>query len=442
MTGLRPSLRWRLTLFYGALLAIVLLIVGVAVFAALRGSVHQTLDESLQDAARLAASQLAGDEGKVQLLEAANDRLQAQLPSATSFVIYDAAGRVTDRVGAARVNLPLSAGYATVGELRVYTERLASGGWVRAIRGGAETLEVLSRVEGFLLIALPLLLFLGLVGGYLIADRALEPVDRVSRLAASIAQSGHYEARVPEAGGRDEMARLTRTVNAMLERLESTIQRERAFALAAAHELRTPLSALRGRASLTLKRRRSPEEYERATSELLETSEEMSALVERLLTLARTNQTPERNLFDLGDVALSAAEALEGGVRERGAHLHLESGSAPMRGDPQALRVVIGNLLENAIRYGHAGGNVWLKTGSGEITVWLTVTDDGDGIAESDLERLRQPFQRGLGMQGIAGTGLGLALVAAVVEQYGGRLELGRAPEGGLLARVEFQKAD
>ncbi len=438
MSLVRLNLRWRLTLFYGSLLAAVLIVVGVVVYLALRSSVHATLDGSLREAASLAASQLTGDEAKPQFSDPETDAFQSRVSSATVLIVYDRNGKVTDRIGVPRARVALQAGYQTVADTRVYTERLTDGSWVQAMRGQAETLEVLGRVQGVLLVALPLLVLLGLGGGYLIADRALEPVDRVSRLAASIASSGHYRSRVPESLGQDEMARLTRTVNAMLAKLEATIQRERAFALAAAHELRTPLTVLRGRASLTLKRPRSAEEYQRATQELLETSGEMSALVDRLLALAQTHQPPQRALLDLGSLAVSVAESLEVEAQVRGVRLHLEPGIAAMRGDPHALRLAVSNLLTNAIKYGRRGGNVWISTNSHGGSVSLKVSDDGAGIPTADLERLRQPFQRGLGMQGIAGTGLGLALVAAVAEQHGGTLELRPAGQGGLQASLRF----
>jgi signal transduction histidine kinase len=430
------SLRLRLTLFYGALLAVVLTLVGVAVYVALRSSVRATLDSALRDATSLAVSQLSGDEGKPKFSDPETDAFQSRLPSTTALVVYDRNGQITDRIGPRRVQARLEPGYQTVADTRVYTERLADGGWVQALRGEAETLEVLGRVQGVLFIALPLLLLLGLGGGYLIADRALEPVDHVSKLADTIAGSGRYQARVPEAPGRDEMARLTRTVNAMLARLESTIDRERAFALAAAHELRTPLTVLRGRASWLLKRRRTGEEYERAAEEMLETSAEMSELVDRLLTLARSQQPLQRVPVNLGDLTQGVAETVQPQAESRGITVHLESGDARLHGDPQALRLALGNLLGNAIKYGRAGGNVWLRTFAQDDAVVLEVADDGEGIPDADLERLRQPFQRGLGLQAVSGTGLGLALVAAVVEQHGGRLGLGRAEQGGLLARM------
>ena len=435
----RLSLRWRLTLFYGGVLAVVLGLVGVAVFFALRSSVHQTLDDSLREAASVAATQLVGDE--LPQSDPKSELVEAKLPGRTVLLVYDKSGRLTDRIGLPRVSAPLEPGFRSMGNVRAFTQRLPDGGWVQAMRSDIETLGVLRRVQQLLLLGLPLSLLAGLAGGYLVADRALRPVDAVSRMASSIAASGQYRTRVPEASGSDEMARLTQTVNAMLGKLEATIERERAFALAAAHELRTPLALLRGQASLSLRRERSPEEYRQGFRTVEETSLEMTQLVESLLALARTNQPPQVLPTNLEDLAVEALESLSVAARARSVRVELETLSAPVQGDPAALRLVVTNLLGNAIQYGREGGRVWVRTLRRDHQAVLEVADDGPGVPEPELERLTQPFQRGLGLQGVGGTGLGLALVTAVVEQHGGRLALGRAPEGGLRATVILPNA-
>ena len=458
---LNLSLRLRLTLFYTFVSAMILLAGGVIVFFAVRSSIHQSLDESLADAASLAANEIVGSDGKSKpeiqnyaTSLAANEILssdgkpkpetqveivQERLPGSTKILIYDQDKKLTDQIGKPKINPPLVPGYMTIDNVRVFTEQLPSGDWVQAMRSEVETLGVLQRTQRALLFGLPMLLLSGLGAGYLIADRALKPVDEVSKLALRISTSGHYKARVPEASGTDEMARLTQTVNAMLGKLEATIDRERAFALAAAHELRTPLAIVQARASLSLERLRSVEHYQQALKTINETSLEMTGLVESLLALARTNQAPPNQEVNLRDLATEVSLSLASQAQERSVHLKLETQSAPTNGDPAALRLAITNLIGNAIKYGHNGGTVWLKTSNQSGVASFEVSDDGVGIPDDQLERLQQPFQRGLGLQAVSGTGLGLALVAAVVEQHGGRLELTRAVEGGLKAAFQIK---
>jgi signal transduction histidine kinase len=431
------TLRWRLTLFYALLSSAILLVTGSIFFFSLRASLHDMLDNSLHDAASLAASQLTGDEGQPKFSETDSEALQREVQGETTLVVFNATQKQTDRLGRARVTAPLEVGFTSTKGFRAYTVQTEKGDWVQALRSEVETLETLSRAQRLLLFTVPLMLLAGLGAGYLIADRALRPVDQVSRLASSIATSGRYQDRVPESAGADEMARLTQTVNAMLEKLEATIERERAFALAAAHELRTPLALLRGQTSLSLRRERTSDEYRQVIESVDQTSLEMTGLVESLLALARTNQTLQKQAVNLEDLALEVVEALSDTARARSIKLVLETQSAATHGDPAALRLLVTNLVGNAIKYGREGGHVWLRTVAPTDHVTLEVSDDGPGIEASDLERLTQPFQRGLGLQGVTGTGLGLALALAVAEQHGGTLELSRAAEGGL--RVVFR---
>lgn len=426
------SLRWRLTLYYAVLSALTLLLGGGALFLALRSSLRQALDNSLQDAAGIAASQIGGD--AFAPANSSEEFLLTRLPDSTVLLVFDTRGKVADRLGKPPVSAPLQAGFTTVGETRVYTEALPDGGFVQAMRSEVETSRVIGRTQKLVLLGLPGLLLLGLGLGYLLADRALLPVDRVARLAGNIAASGRYQERVPESPGRDEMARLTATVNAMLGRLEATIEREKAFALAAAHELRTPLTLLQGRATLSLERERTPEQYRAALRLVAQTGQEMTGLVESLLALARTNQRPPPDPVDLAEVAAEIVQAAGGEAQQKGVEVVQGGHSAPTRGDATALRLAAFNLLHNALKYG--GEKIWVSTGVRGGEAFLEVSDSGPGIPEEELERLRQPFQRGAGLQGTGGAGLGLAIASAVAEGHGGRLELSRATGGGLRASL------
>lgn len=427
------SLRWKLTLYYSAVSALILLMGGMGFYLVLRQNLRAALDDSLREAATLAASQLGGDEQKPQFSAAETDTLLQRLPGATVLLVFNAQGQLVDRIGISRTRAPLVEGFTTFGDTRVFTLKLPNGDQIQAQRPQLETLEALSRVQRLLLYALPVLLLLGVGAGYFLADHALRPVDAVVRLAQAIASSGRYQERVPEASGKDEMARLTQTVNAMLSRLEQTIEREKAFALAAAHELRTPLTLLQGRASLTLEKDRSPEQYRQALQKINRDSRELTALVESLLALARTNQSPRQDVVNLGDVALEGVELLSSDASARGVGVELHTQPALTLGDAPALRLVAVNLLQNALKYGSK--QVWVRTGARNNLAFLEVCDNGPGIPAEEIQRLLQPFQRGSALQG-NGAGLGLALASAVAKQHGGRLELMPAEAGGLKATL------
>lgn len=442
------NLRWRLTLFYGAISAFVLIVGGVALVLSLRLSLYRLLDEPLEQATAMVVHRI-GDhqptdnpprpDGARGMGRPGPDGFRPGSPEA-SLTIFDPNGTRLSGLEPP-VSAPLEPGRTSIAGYRVLTVRAPNGDWVQAARPEADALGALERTQQLLLIGLPLLLALGMGAGYAVADRALRPVDAVSLLAARIAASGKPGERVPQAQGNDEMARLTRTVNEMLEKLEASLAQERAFALAAAHELRTPLAVLQGRVSLSLERERSPEHYRQSLQTVSRTTQELARLVEGLLTLART-QTPSQPIaLDLADIGLEVAEAQTEAARARGQRVELELSSAPAHGDPAALRLAASNLVRNAIRYTPEGGRIWVRSAVQDGHPTLEVSDDGPGVDTADLERLRRPFQRGHGLQAIQGSGLGLALVDAITEQHDGQLELGRAPEGGLRAAIRLPGA-
>lgn len=435
------SLRWRLTLYYGALSALMVLLAALSFDLSLRANLRGVLDGGLRDAARLAANQLGGDERRPALAGLDAPSFSSRLPAATTLLLYDRAGRLLDRQGQLRAGGPLRPGYDEAGQLRSYTLRTPDGAWVRAVRSEAELNANLGGARRGLAFIVPTLLLLGFGAGHALADRALRPVDAVSALAARIASDGQTGARVPLAPGEDEMARLTRTVNAMLERLDSTIRRERMFALAAAHELRTPLAVVQARTSLSLERDRSPEAYRSALRTVDDKVRDLTRLTEALLALAGSASVVPA-LLDLADLGAEVDQALAVQARAAGVALTLDLQRAPAAGDPALLRLAIANLVANALRHGYGGGRVWLRTGRAAHGAQVEVSDAGPGLSESELARVRLPFQRGPDRQGVRGAGLGLALVEAVVGGHGGRLTLSRAPEGGLRAALWLPAPD
>jgi signal transduction histidine kinase len=290
-----------------------------------------------------------------------------------------------------------------------------------------------------LLAVLPLL-FLSAAMGYGIADRALRPVDQVITLASRIAKEGQPGERVPQAPGRDELARLTGTVNAMLAQLERQLTRERLFAHLSAHELRTPISVIRAAATLALERERDGGEYRATLEQVRRVSEEMTDLTTRLLALARASTPNDPKPINLADLALLTAEHHEAQALAKGVRLQITADDAPTHGDLSALALAAGNLVQNAIR--HAPDNSVVEIQSGRVVGWavLGVRDRGPGIDEPEVSRLLQPFQRGNGAEAggaeAGGAGLGLALTQAIVTAHAGSLELRNTTEGGLLAQI------
>lgn len=430
------TLRLRLALLASARSSVAVIVLFVALYVGVRGTLEGVLEDSLRGGVNTRLDD--GRRGPNPLERGRGDGggSRPTPPGLATVVTFTASGALVS--GTPPVQVALKEGFASSEGYRVLTIRRANGGWVQAFRPGNELLSSLERVTRLFFWIAPLVALLGLVGGYLLADRALRPVAAVTRLARRIAQSGDSVERVPLAPGSDEMARLTSTINAMLDRLAGVIERERTFSLAAAHELRTPLSIIRARTSLALERDRKPAQYRAALLEVEGISLDLTVLTERLL--ARTSGPARVESVNLADVALEVVELHASTAEAKGVRVSLELESVPSSGDRATLLLVASNLVQNALRYGQVlgreGGRVRVATHLLEGHAVLWVEDDGPGILEADLERLLQPFQRGSKLQGSEGAGLGLALVAAVTEQHGGTLSLERSQWGGLRVRV------
>jgi signal transduction histidine kinase len=297
-------------------------------------------------------------------------------------------------------------------------------------------------------VVIPLLLLLPLLGAAVVGvvGSGLRPLRRV----ASEVQRRDVHSLTPIAAARlpQEIAPLVNELNRLLMRLDEAFQTQRAFVADAAHELRSPLTAL----SLELQLLdRAPDEEARreALVNLKAAAARAIHLVEQMLTLARNE--PREPVGELGAVALEqpVAEGIADAhalAAARHIDLSLEAEPATVRGDQEALRTLVRNLVDNAVRYTPQGGSVRVRTRSGSRALGradpasLEVADSGPGITPADRDRVFDRFYRRAGSPE-GGSGLGLAIVKAVADRHGARILLGDAAEGGLLVTVLFPPA-
>ena len=292
-----------------------------------------------------------------------------------------------------------------------------------------EVLESASALNRTLRFAVPLLTLF--VGGltWFVVGRALAPVEAIRSEVAEISGAGLHR-RVPELAVRDEIGRLARTMNAMLERLEQAQQRQQRFVADASHELRSPLTNIRAEIEVDLARpdEASPLETERA---VLEEAIRMERLVDDLLQLARSDggQATRTDPVDLDDIVFREIESARG----RGASEIDASGvsGAQTVGDRDQLARAIRNLLDNSVRHARERVRVVLAEDGGAIT--LAVADDGPGIAPEDRERIFERFTRldEARAREAGGAGLGLAIAREIAERHGGSLTLDTGHAGG-----------
>ena len=286
---------------------------------------------------------------------------------------------------------------------------------------------------------LAVLPFLAMLIWFTIA-RGLKPLDRVA--AAVARRSPALLEPLPDRDLPREVQPLVGALNDLLSRLSHTLDAQRAFVADAAHELRTPLTAVHLQAQLA-ERATTDTERAAALAELKGGLERGTRLVEQLLTLAREEPGVSATAASAVDLAALAREViadLAPLAGAKGIDLGLSSTTTSvLSGDPDALRTLISNLVDNAIRYTPAGGRVDVTLSDDAGRTALTVRDSGPGIAIEDRERVFDRFYRGSGAGGIRGSGLGLAIVKRIAERHGADVELGTGIDGrGLGVTVRF----
>ena len=267
--------------------------------------------------------------------------------------------------------------------------------------------------------------------GWRIAGTALKPTAEITAQAEAI-REGTPAPTITANADMFEFARLVQVLNAMLGRLDRASAVQRRFTADASHELRGPLTALRGELDLALKRDRSPPEYRAALERCREEVIRLTRMATDLLTLARNEaglNAQDQGEVDLRLVAERVVGRYQAVATERGLRFILSGPAAVVRGDPAMLERIVGNLVDNAVKHSPPGGAITLEIASGD-PVGLTVRDRGPGIPQGDQAQLFSRFFRGEAPHGDGtSTGLGLAIAKAAAEAHGGRLEfVGNGP--------------
>lgn len=318
-----------------------------------------------------------------------------------------------------------------------FLDVVTAGGWnIGVFSDVAERVSSLEQIRDSLWFAAAVLTALAALATWLLTGRALRPVAAITQRVGAIS-AGNLDERVPVPETRDEVNELATTMNGMLDRLEEGDRKRRQFVSDASHELRTPVAVLKSEAEVAL---RTPETTEVAdlASAVLSESDRLGAMVEDLLTLARSDETrpsvgePEgggvASVVDLDELVLADAQ------RQRRLPIELNEVSAGrVRGSRDELSRVIAHLLDNAVRHGQSRVAVGLRQSLDNETVELWVDDDGDGVKASESERIFERFVRldEARHRDGGGAGLGLAVVRSTVVKLGGTVSVLDSPFGG-----------
>lgn len=328
--------------------------------------------------------------------------------------------------------------FRLLGNLREAFQFTERGHCILVGRTIADLNSASERFALLLLTAGGAILGLGLGGGWILATRALRPVQDIS-VAAGRISAGNLSERINVEDTDSELGQLANLLNSTFGRLEAAFAQQKQFTADAAHELRTPLAVLISETQTALARPRSAEEYRETVEACLETAQRMRGLTHSLLELARfdAGQEPmEKAPFDLGALTQECVERLQPLARERSVQLISNLQAATLNGDAQRIGQVITNLVSNAIHYNKERGEVWVTlTGS-----TLTVADTGQGIGESDLPHIFERFYRADQSRSRASghSGLGLAISKAILDAHGASIEVSSRLGEGTTFSINF----
>jgi two-component system OmpR family sensor kinase len=473
------TLRARLTLWYSVVLALLLLLFSLTSYFLFSRAANHRTDADL---AELANSFLVTFQDELKdpdkpggLQAAARQAMLEHHVRGDVVLLVDAAGKIaassTDLIpSAAPANSIASRAVASSGfqsfvaeasqsersyrsisgekgGFRAYATRFSADGqsWslviLRSLHAQQEMLEQIRVAFTWLI---PLGVLLAGCGGYFLARRSLAPVAAMGQQAQLIGAANLHE-RLEVRNANDELGRLARTFNELLDRLDRSFERQRRFISDASHELRTPVSILRGEAEVALSQlSRAPEEYRESLTVLHEEAQRLAHIVEDLFTLTRADAGEYRlaqSDFYLDELAADCVRATRALAQAKSITLAaVTPEEMPLRGDEDLLRRMILNLLDNAIKYTPDGGRIRLKIGREEGSAVLDVVDDGIGIPPEALPHVFKRFFRVDGSRsrerGAGGAGLGLAIVKSICDAHGARLEVSSTPGQGSRFRV------
>jgi heavy metal sensor kinase len=412
--------RLRLTLAFATAMAIVLTVVGALLYVRLGDALAEQLDESLELRAESGGGLAAGDDETVgQRLGRDGSPTESSPGLDEPLVTPEEAARAQD------------GSFFLTREVNGEPMRLLVTPTVVVGASLEDRGEALDELLAQLLVVGPLALLLASAAGYALATAALRPVEAMRREAAVI--SGDVAGRrLPLPRARDELRRLGETLNAMLARLEESLVRERRFVADASHELRTPLALLQTELELALRHERTTEELEEALRSANDEVDRLARLAEDLLVLARLDE----GRLPLRTESISANDLLEAVARRfdarasgEGRVLEVDADVVSVAGDRLRLEQALGNLVDNALRYG--AGTVRLEAAGNDGEVELRVADEGDGFPRELLPVAFDRFTRRDEARSNGAAGLGLSIVAAIAQAHGGSARAAAPPSGG-----------
>lgn len=456
----RLPIRVRLTLWYVLLMAMTFAVAVGYLLLRFQNSLTNFVDSALYIAASQSMTAIEDDDVNLPFQQ---DDVSDYIPQRANLNfamrVLSPDGLVVDTRGQTE-NVsswgPMEPGYRTLSspdedELwRVYSQPILAldqtpASWVQVAQSLNTVTDTLQDFRAQLFLVIPFVLLLAGFGGYFLAGRTLRPIDRITRTAAEI-EASDLSRRLAYQGPEDEIGRLAHTFDHMLERLKTAFERERSFTGDAAHELRTPLTVLKGQIEVTLSQSRSEDDYKNTLQDLAVQVERLIRLSNALLFLSRSDQNQlswEPDQFNLGELLTVVIDQMQPLAEENRLTLNSDiSSEIPFNGDKDHLIRLFLNLLDNAVKYTPADGEVKVHMNVNMAEIQVVIYNDGPGIPMEHLRFIFDRFHRvdSDRSRETGGIGLGLAISSEIARLHGGRIDVQSDPGQGTTFTVYLPK--
>ena len=328
--------------------------------------------------------------------------------------------------------------------LETASVRLADGTLVQVGKSTEAREALLARFRAALGLVTLSIVVIALTGGWLVTQSALFPIRRLTQAVRQIIRTGRTDARVPVAGTGDALDELTALFNAMLDKIEGLVTAMRHSLDNVSHDLRTPLTRLRGTAEMALAGPADGERYREALADCVEESDRVLVMLNTLMDISEAESGAmqlQRDPVKLADVVARATDLYRDVADAKGVALVVRPGAdAAVMGDRTRLEQVAANLIDNALKYTPPGGRVEVEIGADQTAAILRVRDTGPGIPAAERPRIFDRLFRGDTSRTERGLGLGLSLVKAVVEAHGGTVGVESEPGRGAVFTVRLPR--
>ena len=457
-------IRWRLTIWYGVVLSLILIIFASGIFIYFKNSLQESIDAKIRSIGEVLSSSMtdAHNTSVFGNFERYLENVLGKKPKGKFIQIMDSSGRIgakmSDIEGEA---LPTSFNaleramrgeivYETIERnkprLRMITIPILENKKVTSVVQVGTSLEdfdeTIRKLLLIMIISIPSSICVTIVVGYFMARKALRPVDQIRRAAVKISSS-NLDEKIDITGRKDELSRLAETFNAMIKRLKDAFQRINQFSIDVSHELKTPLTILKGETEVALRKEREKHDYQVLLMSNLEEIDRMSCIIDDLLLLSKAD-TREIKLnveeVALRDLIIDVCMDMKVVADKKSVALETsELEDIRLKGDELKLRRMLLNIVENGIKYSHVGGKVSVSSYVNDGYAKIDVKDNGIGISEEDIKYIFDRFYRAdRSRKRESGSGLGLSISRWIAEAHKGGIEVKSQPAQGSMFTIKL----